>query len=271
MSAFVVVLDALEIADPEAAARALAASLGGAVVDHAQALAHSFGLVGAAMPRERAEATVRALRSVGCGARTAPAGLAPGVPRPLTTRLLDPRAADALTAQIGLTGPPERMPWSRILLVVPAMMQRKAKVAAKKQSGPSFAHKVVGVATGAAVLSSIRKLGTSKTAERSAWRVDADPMIAIVAANPLRRVHAFAERLDYSVLGSKMVVGGENLRPLVAMIRERCRGDLAGAALLDGWLAGGPVPEPLWVEDGNTLARLGRWLLVRSALDRLAA
>ena len=110
---------------------------------------------------------------------------------------------------------------------------------------------------------------------------DVSPMLVlIIAGGPgggLRRLHVFANRCDYRVLGDAFSPGSpgggssvtQNWRTLLAQLGERLRPDLAGGDLLRAAAAGRAPPPWLTIDDNNELGRSVRWLMCTAALRRL--
>lgn len=272
MHAFLVVLDRWPLKDAAPAGRAVSQAIGGTPIDRAVMLRNCRGIAAERLDEPTARSIVAALASADCKAWAAPEDLVPRLPKALTARRLDPRGEVALLAQVRMTGPPDELPWNRILLAVPATWN-EVKVALSKPAakGRSMASTAMSIATtGGVGLLFDKKVGAEPGGR--AESASSDAMLELVVAGPpLRRYHAFASRMDYSALGKTAEQGADNWQALLGVLRGRLRAEVTGGALIDRALAQGPLPAALQVSDANDLGRTTRWLMLRAAMRRLDA
>lgn len=268
---YLVVLDVSPPSDIPAAAAAWVQALGGTSMDHARHLRGCRGIAAERLDKPSADKLAAALTAAGTRAWSVAAQLLPPLPRPLTASRLDPTDPDKLELQIALTGPPDAIAWRQIVLMLPARRTETRKTVTVKPK------KSVGIGTVALAASTGIGAGKVLSAMRNKsepGKVDIDTtsraLVEIVAVAPLRRVHAYADRLDYSVLGDEREQGKGNFAKLLAKMRERARPELAGHAALDRFIADGSLPGMLIVQDNNELAAIARWLLLRAAAQRIA-
>lgn len=271
MSDWLVVLDTWPPRDIAAAAAAWQQALGGAAMDHARTLRSCTGIPIERIDEPQARQLASALTAAGAVAWPAQMTMLPRLPRPRTASRLQLQG-DALHAQVALTGPPETIALAKIVLVLPA-----AKIEVRTTGGGVKKPKV-GIGTIA--LAATTGLGAGKVLKAARGKGEAvplevdestRPLVEIVAVGPLRRYHAFADRLDYSVLGDQRVQGKRNFTVLLSQVAAATRPELASRPALDRYLADGTLPSILQVEDNNGLAAVSRWLLLRGAMRRLAA
>ena len=265
-----VVLDSWPLSDVAAAAAALVSCVGGTATDRARQLSVCRGIVAEGLTPVMGDAMAGALVAAGHTAWAAPAELVGVLPRPVTSRRLDPRDPEQLEANVRMTGPPLRIPYARVLALVPAVWTEAGSVgAAPAKKGTSMAGIAVSVATTGGI--GLLLKGKPKAAGGPRKTTNAAlPMIEIMAAGGIR-IQAFAHRMDYSALGKAGARGEDNWRELITLLRQRARAAVVGGELVDAWLQDGLLPAWLQSADSNDLGRSVRWLMLRSALRRLAA
>ncbi len=266
-----VVLDRFPPRDIAGAANAWRSALGGMTGDHARALRSCTGLVAEGVPEADARKLAAALTQAGARAWALPAAMVPRLPKPLSASRLDPNDPSDLLAQISLTGAPTRVPWRQVVLVLPAHQRVERVVAARKKKSVGLATVAMAVTTGIGagkVVGAMRQ----RASDTGPAEVDASTreLVELVAVGPYRRVHAYADRLDYQPLGESLTGARANFHRLLGALRERTRPELASRGVLDAYLTTGTVPPSLQVVDSNGIAATARWLLLRSAAQRLA-
>ena len=264
-----VVLDHWPPTDIAAAAAAWSQEMGGAAMDHARQLRTCRGVAKQRLHTDQAEKLAAALTRSGAQAWAMSAGMLGQLPRPLVASRLDPNNADVLSAQIALTGPPQTIAWRQVLSLLPARRCESRVVMTKKAKGVSTASMVMAATTGIGAGKALKAIRNKSDKGEQHIDTSARALIEIVAVGPLRRVHAYADRLDYSVLGAQRVQGLQNFTLLLERLRARCRPNLASDSILMGFVADGSLPSMLHVEDNNELAAVSRWLLLRAAARRL--
>ncbi len=267
MAEAVVVLQRWPVENVEAAAGLLARALGHTPMDHARRLRACRGIAAERIDPRTAQALAKALSGAGTAAAAAPSDLIPQLPAAVHARRIDPRPKEGLACQVAMTGEPDVLPWKRIVMVLPALWVQSRTV----RSGP--APKKQGMLKKAASMSPTGMAMKAMKAARPTTGGDktvesARPMVVIVCAKPLMRIHAFADRLDYSVLGRHMSQGLANFHTLLGALRSRTRPDLPSRPLLDAYLANRPLPPWLHVGDNNDLLQTARWLFFRGELAR---
>ena len=265
-----VVLDSWPVRDVGPAAATLVACAGGTATDRARQLNTCRGILAEGLTSAQADAMARALNQVGRVAWAAPTALVGVLPHPLTSRRIDARDSEVLEAGVSMTGPPVRISYARILALVPAVWTEVGCVAA---APVAKATTVAGAAVSLATTGGIGMLLKSKSKAAPAARKSttaALPMVEIMAVGGIR-IQAFAHRMDYSALGKAASRGEDNWRALIALLRARARPAVVGGELVDAWLQDGLLPAWLQSSDNNDLGRSVRWLMLRSALRRLAA
>ncbi len=270
MTDHLVVLDVWPPADVQAAAQAWATMFGGTAMDHARQLRACKGIAAQRLSEVDARSLATALTDAGALSYAVHQSMMSALPRPLTASRLDPSHEDALYTQVKLTGPPEKVPWRQIVLVLPARKQitRTTTTVTKEKVGIGTAALALSTGIGAGkVIKAIRnKGGDVQTRTDHSSR----ELVEIVAVGPLRRIHAYGDRLDYSVLGKDRVQGKGNFPRLLSQLLPRLRPELASHGALRRFIKDGGVPASLHIGDNNELAAMSRWLLLRSAARRLA-
>lgn len=267
---WLVVMDALPVADVPKVAAAWVEALGGTQMDRARTLRSTTGIAKGRLTEEHARTLSSALTNAGAVAYAVNAAMVPRLPKPLTARKLDPRD-DALYAQVALTGPPLKLEWNKIVLTLPAIrLETRTTGGGVKKTKVGIGTVAIAAATGfgaGKVISAIRGKGEAQAAVTNHLQ---HSLVEILALGPLRRIHGPATRLDYSVLGDVDPAGKRNFAALLQLLAERTNPSLASAGVLRRYIDTAEVPAMLRVDDSNGLAAVSRWLLLRGAMRRLA-
>ena len=266
-----VVLDQFPPADIPAAAAACRTALGGMTSDHARALRSCTGIIAEGVEEAVAQALAKALSNAGTKAWALSCAMVPRLPRPLSAARLDATDATDLVAQISLTGPPQRIPWRQIVLVLPVHLHTQRTVAARKKPTVGLATAAMALTTGIGagkVVKAMRK----RSSDDAPAEVDASTreLVEIVAVGPYRRVQGYADRLDYQALAGPLGPARANFQRLLAALRDQTRPELASRSVLDAYLGRGVGPGSLQVVDNNGIAATARWMLLRGVALRLS-
>ncbi len=247
-------------------------------LDFAAAVRRSVGLLELAQPEEAVEAAAAALRAAGRRYYALSPQLLPRLPKPLQASTLDPRDAQRLLAQVQLTGPPEAVPWTSVLVALPVQLGSGAAVpAAGAEAGQAqpLARKVMGVASSLAFtggLSLLAGKGKKDASEKSRERPAAEPSRALLVLVAVRgpgdfvRLHTYADRCNYRVLAAPQPNAEANWRALLAALRARLPTGVAGAEALAAAETG--QRGPLFADDA-ALVEYTRWQLALCVLRRL--
>ena len=270
MQTYLVASAAYPIPDIPAAARALVEACGGSLGDRTVQLRRCRGIIADNLPQDHAQNMTDALQKAGCKAWCLPTAAIPALPRPLTAHTLDPRDPAHLSAQIHFSGPPELLQWTHIAAVLPARWQLTSRtdemLAPKRQT---LSATVLDVA----MTGGMRTMLASRTAQKTGKQIETvqnDAMVEIVALQPLRRVHAFASRMDHGPLEGRGVQGADNWKLLLQALHDRTRPTTVGRALLEAAIRGEDSPPMLHIGDQNDLGRTMRWLMILATLERMA-
>jgi len=268
MTPHLVALSQFPPQDLAAAARALVTCCGGTLGDRTVQLRRCRGILADNLPQDLAQAMAAALLAAHCPAWALPAAAIPALPRPVTARSLDARDAEHLKAQVHFSGPPELLAWRHIVALLPARWQvtqvAEERAPAKRQN---FATTAFDVATTGGMRTLLKKPSGDKTGKRIE-SVQSDAMLEIVALQPLRRIHAFANRMDHGPLAGRGLQGADNWKLLLQALHDRTRLETVGRAWLEAELRAEPLPASLTVQDQNDLGRTTRWLLILATLEK---
>ncbi len=264
----VIVLEKWPLAAPQAGAAVMTMVLGGVAIDHARHLGSCRGVAADGLPTAQAKALEKAFIKAGIGARAAPANTVPALPHVVHASRIDPRHREGLHCQVALTGPPEVLRWDQLVLVLPTMWQETKTV--RKGAAPAKPGMLKKVASAGPAGMAMMALKAAQPSTGGKTEIDTSlrPMVLLVCANPLMRIHAFADRLDYQVLGSEMTAGLANFHTLLNKLRHATRPDIPSRGALDRYLANQPLPAWLQVSDNATLGMTARWLLLRGEIHR---
>ena len=272
MQTAVVVLDKWPIDNVDDAARACAAVLGGVYLDHANKLRQCRGIVADQLPPEQGKRLAGALRKAGCGARALSDDLVPRLPKANTARRLDPRDDDNLLAQVQMSGLPEIIPWQRVALIVPTIWH---DVEQTKGGAPKKKASIIATARSMAPTSMVRSALKGPRSERAGTMTQARMakrlVLDIIAVQPLERLRAHADRLDYSVLEHTQMNSKANWKSLVAALQHKAGDNLVGGQILQQYLRKDELPDWLNVDGAADLSRSLRWLMLCEVSERMAA
>lgn len=265
MSEEVVVLAAWPLADTVRAGEAIASVLGGLAADHAGQLARNRGMASGPLHSAQAGQLVQALASVDVAAGKVATSALPTLPAAETAWRLNPSREDALVFQIGTEGKLERVPWAQVIAVVPCYWLEDRRVSDKRpaKKKPSAAKSAMGIATGGIAL---QMLKAPKLEGGMTTQTDARLGLEVVLSRPLRRVRAYADRLDYSVLGEVAPKREANWLRLLGVLGPRLHPRAVGRDLLAALLNGTEPPAWLAVKSDGELKRTLVWLFARSRI-----
>jgi CRP-like cAMP-binding protein len=265
MSEEVVVLAAWPLADTVRAGEAIASVLGGLAADHAGQLARNRGMASGPLHSAQAGQLVQALASVDVAAGKVATSALPTLPAAETAWRLNPSREDALVFQIGTEGKLERVPWAQVIAVVPCYWLEDRRVSDKRpaKKKPSAAKSAMGIATGGIAL---QMLKAPKLEGGMTTQTDARLGLEVVLSRPLRRVRAYADRLDYSVLGEVAPKREANWLRLLGVLGPRLHPRAVGRDLLAALLNGTEPPTWLAVKSDGELKRTLVWLFARSRI-----
>jgi CRP/FNR family transcriptional regulator, cyclic AMP receptor protein len=266
--AAVVVLKKWPLADPQVGAAVMAKVLGGVAMDHARHLGNCRGIAADGIPVAQAKALQAAFHAAQIGAWAAASNTVPQLPSVVHASRIDPRHRDGIHCQVALAGPPDVLPWDRVVLVLPAMWRESKTV--RKGSAPAKPGMIKKVASAGPAGMAMKALKSARPSTGGKTEIDTSlrPMVLIVCAKPLMRIHAFADRLDYQVLGNEMGIGLANFHELLGKLRQATRPDIPSRGALDRYLANRPMPSWLSVNDNATLGLTARWLFLRGEIRR---
>ena len=264
------VLQDWPLADVRLAAPIFAQHAGGTAADRAQQLARCRGIAADRLDETVARALVAAWREAGIVAWALPLTTLPEFARPVVARAVDLRDPDALLAQIGFTGPPERIPYRQVVLALPGRwqsVQQSQEQAAKKKTS------AVAVMFDVATTGGIKTLMSSRPSQNTTGKMTEtqtdEPMLELATVAPARRIHVFARRLDYRTLVQPRERVEDNWRLWLAGLQSVLRPEVAGTDRLTRTVATGLVDRDAIVADANDLGRTGRWLMLRAMAKRL--
>ena len=271
METYLVATAQYPIEDVNTAARAWVACSGGALADRTVQLRRCRGIVVENLGRDEASALATSLSQAGCRAWALPAMAIPVLPRPLTAHCLDLRDPEHLKAQVHFTGPPEFIAWNHIAAVVPAHWQTTQRTLDRAvPQRQNIGAAALDLATTGGIGTLLRARSANKQPGSWSETVQADSMVEIVALAPLRRIQAFASRMDYGPLLVHGVQGGDNWKLLLEALHAHVRPDAVGRGYLEATLRGEDLPPSLHVSDQHDLGRTTRWMLILATLKRLA-
>ncbi len=242
--------------------------------DIAARVRRSRGFVEVPLDAAAAEVAATALRAANHRFCAVAADWMPRLPKPRTTRCLDTSQATALTAQIALTGPPESLPWARVLAAVPTLWLSSVAggPAGPAPKGRSLTSKAMSLATTGGIGMLLSK-GTPKGSSQASSVSVARPMLVIVGHGGIDvghvRYHLFADAADYRVLPAPTQTVATNWAALLGTLVAQLRPDLAFAAELAAGAAGVDASGDLVIDDDNLLERTLRHRMMCAALMRM--
>lgn len=263
--------------DAAASAAVLAPVLGGHPSDVTMQLRRSDGLIELPIPPAETGPVVASLHAAGQRWFAVAPTMVPRLPKALTASALDPRPTEAMLLSVRMTGPAERVEPKRVLAAVPvrwgvATTTSAGTPAPKSQSVGKVAMSIATTGGVGLLFGSKGSKGDKATAKSTTTVVERAMLALVVLDGPgvLRRLHVFADRCDYRVLGAPAPSVEANWRALLDAVRARLRPQQAGAALLDAAIAG--ESAGLWsFDDDNALAERLRWLILCATLRRMGA
>ncbi len=247
-------------------------------LDLAAALRRCAGLLELTLPEEAVESAAAALRAAGKRYYALSSQFAPRLPKPLQASTLDPRDPQRLLAQVALTGPPESLPWTSVLVALPAQVGAGGGGSSAGQDGGDgkpLAQQVMGVASSLAFtggLSLLAGKGKKSDGDKARDRPTIEPtrsllvLVAVRGPGEFVRLHTYADRCNYRVLPAPQPNAEANWRALLAALRARFPAGIAGAEALLAAESG--QRGPLFADDA-ALVEHTRWLLALRVLQRL--
>lgn len=275
MQQYLVALKTLPVADVAASAAAWVRALGGTQADATRALRTCDGVLMERLDADRAKRLVAALRSAGCEAWALPQQLIPRPPKPRVASALDLSQPDTIGAQIALTGPPQRIPWSKVVLVMPAVLPlERHKMVSNKPARVGVGRAAIALSTGIGakkVMGAVRERVKGGPDTLTETETEHRRVVEIWSVNPWARVQAFQDRLDYSALPGAGPSSRDNFITLLATLGRRSSPQMTGRGLLAEAVRAREVPAACHGADNNGVGAIGRWLLLRAAAMRLEA
>jgi hypothetical protein len=265
-----VVFDQWPLVDVAEAAAVLARVCGGTPADRALQLARCRGLALDQLDAAVAPALLAAWQQAGIRAFAVQPDAVPQFSRPSVARQLQPQPDGTLLAHISLTGPPERLPASQVLLVLPGHWQTTQVHHAPAQQKKSSA---MGLAMDLALTGGVKTMLSMRPGKSEPGAVTEttgqEPMVELWLAGPPRRIQCFAHRLDYSALPLTHGRVGDNWLAWLQELQQALPPGVVGQDRLTAASRRQPLPADSVVGDNNDLARTGRWLLLRAVGRRL--
>ncbi|HAN30477.1 MAG TPA: hypothetical protein DCQ06_02665 [Myxococcales bacterium] len=275
MKQYLVALDQLPVADVSAIADAWLSVMGGVKADITRQLRSTNGVLAENLDLGKARALHRTLNRGGCRCWALPQDMIPRPPKPRVASKLDLSDPKELRAQISLTGPPETIPWSKVVLALPAVVPlERHRMVANRAPSVGIGRVALAVSTGIGakrVMGAVKqrvKGGPEKLTEtnRHMRRV-----IEIWRVGPWGRIQGYQDHLDYSVLQEQSQNSMDNFLQLIDDLQQHLSPKLAGQREVALTLKQGDIPAHCYGDDNNGVGAIGRWLLIRSAAMRIAA